>query len=191
MRRLVVLLFALLLGCGGQTDSFRSTNLSGVDFGRDFHLTDHNGKPRSLADFRGKVVVLSFGYTSCKDVCLTTLSNLSMALKQLGGDAEKVQVLFATVDPERDTPALLAKFVPSFNPTFLGLYGDAETTAKTMKEFHAYKQMPHGDVHGGGAMIHSATGYVFDASGKLRLSISADAGPDVIAHDLALLLKNS
>src|SRR5436309_1738954 len=109
--------------------AFKNTDVTGLDYAKDFALTDHTGKLRTLADFKGKAVVVFFGYTQCPDVCPTTLSDLAAATRQLGEAANRVQVLFVTVDPERDTPALLRSYVPAFNPTFLGLYGDAAATA--------------------------------------------------------------
>ena len=134
---------ALLAGCGPGKPSFKSVDVTGADFGRELKLTDHTGKPRTLADFQGKVVVVFFGFTQCPDVCPTTLVEMKAVKEKLGKDGERVQVLFVTVDPERDTPELLAKYVPAFDPTFIGLYGDAEATARTAKEFKVfYKKVP-------------------------------------------------
>jgi len=185
-----LLLSALLAGCGKTpSDEFRAMDVTGIEYGRDFHLTDHNGRPRSLADFRGKVVVLFFGYTHCPEICPTTLSDLAMAMKRLGPDAEKVQVLFATIDPERDTQQLLAQYVPAFNPTFLGLYGDAAATARVAAEFHVtYGKHPTGK---GGKydMDHTAGAFVFDQNGKLRLYTGYGQTAEAYVHDLGLLLK--
>ena len=134
------LLALFVAACGPGNPRFQASDVTGVAFGRDFKLTDHNGKPRTLADFRGKVVVMFFGYTQCPDVCPTTLSDLAAALQKLGGDANRVQVLFVTIDPERDTPELLSHYVPAFNPTFLGLSGDAAATAATAREFKVLHQ---------------------------------------------------
>ena len=127
----------------GRTAHFHASDVTGEYAQADFHLTDHNGKPRSLSDFRGKVVVLFFGYTHCPDVCPTTLAGLAQTLRLLGKDADRVQVLFVTIDPERDTRELLAKFVPAFDPSFLGLYGDAQATAEAAKNFRvSYQKHP-------------------------------------------------
>lgn len=186
----------LLLGCGEkagapqqQASQFKSTDISNVDFGRDFELTDHNGKKRRLADFKGKVVALFFGYTHCPDVCPTTLSDFAMALKQMGKDAERVQVLFVTVDPERDTQQMLAQYVPSFNPSFLGLYGDAEATARIAKEFKVFYQKQQVPNQAGYSIDHTASTYVYDPKGRLRLLMSYGVAPDVIVHDIRQLLK--
>ncbi len=128
LSRLVLVAFALA-GCSGSGPSFRNTDITGADYGRDFTLADHTGKTRTLADFRGKVVVMFFGYTRCPDVCPTTLAELKAVKEQLGEDGKKLQVLFVTVDPERDTRKLLADYVPAFDPSFLGLYGDSAAIA--------------------------------------------------------------
>ena len=128
----------LLAACGDEGPKFQLTDVTGATFGRDIQLTDHNGKPRTLADFRGKVVVVFFGYTHCPDFCPATLAELAAVASELGGDAGRMQVLFITVDPERDTPAVLSKYVPAFNPGFLGLRGDAEATTRTAKDFKVF-----------------------------------------------------
>ena len=181
-------LVALLVACGASGPQFHASDISGSSFGRDFALKDPAGNVRRLADFRGKAVVLFFGYTQCPDVCPTTLAALAEALQRLGSDADRVQVLFVTVDPERDTPALLARYVPSFGPRFLGLYGDAEATARTAQEFKVIYQKVPGASPGNYTMDHSAGTYVFDPQGRLRLYVSNGQGPDVFAHDLRELL---
>ena len=180
----------VLAGCDttAKVEAFKSTDITGADFGKDFQLTDHNGKPRTLADFKGKLVVLFFGYTHCPDVCPTTLAELALVLKQLGEDDKKVQVLFVTVDPERDTPQLLAQYVPSFNWSFLGLYGDAAATAAVAKEFKIVYQKVAGSSPENYTMDHSAGTYVFDQSGRLRLFVSYGQGATVLSHDIRILL---
>ena len=190
MRGIGVALAALVLaGCGPQGPKFQASDVTGAPFGRDFALTDHNGKPRALADFRGKAVVVFFGYTQCPDVCPTTLAALALAMKQLGPDADRVQVLFVTIDPERDTRELLAQYVPAFDPRFLGLYGDADATARVAKEFKIVYQKQPGSSPGSYTMDHSAGTYVFDPEGRLRLFVGLAQGPDVLTHDLRELLK--
>jgi protein SCO1/2 len=178
-----------LAACGAKGPSFQATDLTGASFGRDFELTAPDGKPRRLADFRGKAVVMFFGYTQCPDVCPTTLAALAAAMKQLGADADRVQVLFVTIDPERDTPALLSQYVPAFDPRFLGLYGDADATARTAKEFKIIYQKVPGAAPGSYTMDHSAGTYIFDPQGRLRLYVSNAKGSDVFAHDLRELLR--
>jgi protein SCO1 len=186
----MVLLAAALAGCDSGAPKFKASDVTGTTYGRDFELTGHDGKPRTLVDFRGKVVVLFFGYTQCPDVCPTTLSELAEAMQRLGPDAQRVQVLFATVDPERDTPELLARYVPAFNPSFLGLYGDAEATARTAKEFRIIYQKQPGQTPGTYTMDHSAGTFVFDPQGRLRLYASYGQGPDVFVHDIRELLRS-
>jgi protein SCO1 len=185
------LLALLVAACGPGNPRFQASDVTGVAFGRDFKLTDHNGKPQTLADFRGKVVVMFFGYTQCPDVCPTTLSDLTAALQKLGADAERVQVLFVTIDPERDTPDLLSHYVPAFNPTFLGLSGDAAATAATAREFKVLYQKQPGSTPDSYSMDHSAGTFIFDSQGRLRLFVSQGQGPEVFAHDIRELLRTT
>jgi protein SCO1/2 len=183
---------AFLGGCGDRPEAlkFRLTDISGVDFGKALNLTDHNGKPRTLVDFRGKVVTVFFGFTHCPDVCPTTLAEMAQVVKELGRDGDRVQVLFVTVDPERDTQQVLKQYVPSFNPGFLGLYGDAEATARAAKEFKIYFQkQPAKD--GRYSVDHSAGTYILDRQGRLRLFARYGAGAPAILHDIRILLGAS
>lgn len=190
LRRLGVLLFALALaGCSVQQPEFKNTDVTGSDCCRDFRLSDHNGKMRTLADFRGKAVVMFFGYTQCPDVCPTTMIEMKAVLQQLGADAQRVQVLFVSLDPERDTRELLASYVPAFDPGFLGLYGDLETTAKTAKEFRVYYQKQPGPTPSSYTLDHSAGSYVFDPQGRVRLFVRHGDGGANLAADLRSLLK--
>jgi protein SCO1/2 len=181
-----------LAGCGErpQAAKFRLTDVTGADFGKELNLTDHDGRPRTLADFRGKVVTVFFGFTHCPDVCPTTLAEMAQVVKALGPDADRVQVLFVTVDPERDTQQVLKLYVPAFNPAFLGLYGDAEATARVAKAFKVYYQkQPARD--GRYSVDHSAGTYIFDAEGRLRLFAQYGAGAPALLHDIRLLLGKS
>jgi protein SCO1/2 len=193
LARFAILVFAALAvaGCGSDAPQFKASDVTGTAFGRDFQLVDHHGKPRTLADFRGKAVVLFFGYTQCPDVCPTTLSELAEAMKRLGPDADRVQVLFVTIDPERDTQELLAQYVPAFHPSFVGLYGDAEATARTAKEFKSIYQKQPGKAPGSYTMDHSAGSFVFDPQGRLRVYVGYGQGADVFAHDLRELLRTA
>jgi len=187
---LVLLLGLLLDGCGDSAPkpAFQLTDISGAEFGRNFKLTDHNGQPRTLDDFKGKVVAVFFGYVSCPDVCPTTMGELALVMKELGADAARVQALFITVDPERDTPELLSKYVPGFHPSFLGLYGDAEATRRTAKDFKIFFQKQ--PMSGGGyTMDHSAGTYIYDTSGRLRLFSAYGQGAPKLLHDIRLLLQ--
>ena len=179
----------VLAGCDTGQRGFQATDITGAEFGKAFTLTDHNGKQRSLEDFRGHVVVMFFGFTHCPDVCPTTLAELAGAVRKLGPAGEKVQVLLVTIDPERDTPELLAKYVTAFNPKFLALRGSADETARVAKEFKVIYQKvagPHAENY---SMDHSAGSYIFDRQGRLRLYVGYGRGADVFAHDIELLLK--
>ncbi|MCC6867918.1 MAG: SCO family protein [Burkholderiales bacterium] len=178
-----------LAACSKEGPRFRTSDVTGVDYARDFALTDHTGKPRTLADFRGKAVAIFFGYTQCPDVCPTTLATLAAAMKELGPDADRVQVLFVTVDPERDTQELLAHYVPAFDQRFIGLFGDAAATARVAKEFKILYQKQPGSTPGTYTVDHSAGVYIFDPQGKLRLYASYGQGPEVFVHDLRELLR--
>jgi protein SCO1/2 len=186
-----VLLLTVLTGCGpSKRTDFKATDITGVDFGHHLEMTDHNGVKRTLADFRGKLIVLFFGYTHCPDVCPTTLSDVASAFKLMTPDEVKqVQVLFVTVDPERDTPEMLKGYVPYFYPTFLGMYGTPAQTAAAAKEFHIYykKHVESGPI--GYLVDHTAGSYVLDRSGHLRLFQPYGQPPQDIAHDLKLLLQ--
>jgi protein SCO1/2 len=168
---------------------FQNTDVTGLPYGAGFSLTDHTGKPRTLADFKGKVVVMFFGFTQCPDVCPTTMAEMATVMKELGPQADQVQVLFVTVDPERDTQALLAQYVPAFDPRFLGLYGDAAQTAAVAKEFKVFYAKVPGKVPGSYSMDHTAGSYVFDKQGKVRLFLRHGQGPGPIVHDLKQLLS--
>jgi protein SCO1 len=189
LRILVLFAAFVLAGCHSAQPSFQSTDITGAEFGKAFALTDHNGKQRSLEDFRGQVVVMFFGFTHCPDVCPTTLAELAGAVKKLGPKGEEVQVLLVTVDPERDTGELLAKYVTAFNPKFLGLRGNAEETARVAKEFKVIYQKVAGPRPDNYSMDHSAGSYIFDRQGRLRLYVGYGRGADVFAHDIDLLLR--
>ena len=169
--------------------SFKNTDVTGLDYAKDFALPDFNGKMRSLSDFKGKAVVVFFGYTQCPDVCPTTMAEMAAVMQQLGPLADKVQVLFITLDPERDTPELLAKYVPAFDSRFLGLVGDKEATDKVAKEFKVFYQKVPGKEPGSYTMDHTAGSYVFDPQGRIRLFVRHGQGAEPIVHDLKLLLS--
>lgn len=191
MKRALALLLAfglLLAGCSEPPPAFKSTDISGVDWGKDFALTDHTGQPRRLADYRGKAVVVFFGYTQCPDVCPTTLAGMSETLKLLGDDAARVQVLFVTLDPARDTQELLAQYVPQFNPSFVGLYGDEAATAALARDFKAFYTKVPGSSPDTYTIDHSTGSYVYDPQGRLRLLLRHGEAPESVAADLKLLL---
>ena len=179
----------LLAACSPEAPRFRSTDITGADFGKALALTGHDGRPRTLADFRGKLVVLFFGYTHCPDVCPTTLADLAGVMKKLGPDAARVQVLFVTLDPERDTPEVLAQYVPAFNAGFLGLSGDAAATQRAAKEFRIFYEKRPGSAPGAYTVDHSAQLYVLDGQGRMRLFVKEDRIAQDLAEDLRVLLK--
>lgn len=193
MRHLVLLcLLCCLVGCGApKPPAFHGTDLTGASFGRDFSLTDPQGRARSLAEFKGKVVTLFFGYTQCPDVCPTSLATMAQVVKALGKDGDKVQVLFVTVDPERDTPALLGEYVPSFDPRFLGLRGDAATIAAVAKEFKIFYQKQPGSRPDTYTMDHTAGTYVYDPQGRLRLLEKHGDKVENLLADIRLLLDGA
>jgi protein SCO1/2 len=186
-----VLAAAMALGLSACTKppSFQNTDVTGLQYAHDFALTDHTGKPRTLADFKGKVVLVFFGYTQCPDVCPTTMVELANVMKELGPQADQVQVLFITVDPERDTQELLAQYVPAFDKRFLGLRGDAAATAAVAKEFKVFYAKVPGKEPGSYSMDHTAGSYVFDKDGKVRLFVRHGSGAAPIVHDLKQLLN--
>lgn len=169
--------------------AFNGVDITGAEIGGAFALADHNGRKVTPADFRGKAMVIFFGFTQCPDVCPTTLSDMARVMKLLGPDAARVQVLFVTVDPERDTPALLKAYVPQFDPSFLGLYGDAATTEKVAKDFKIYVQKRPSGTAGQYTIDHSAQSLVFDPNGKVRLFLNYGMEPEKVAADVKKLLN--
>ena len=181
---------ALFIGaCAPAKPQFESVDISGADYAQDFHLTDASGKPRSLADYKGKVVMMFFGYTQCPDVCPTTMADLKNVMTSLGPEADRVQVLFVTLDPERDTPQLLAQYVPAFDPRFVGLLGDPATTAQTAKAFKVFYQRVPGSTPGSYTLDHTAGTYVFDPAGHIRLFVRQGETTAAITHDVKQLLS--
>ncbi len=188
---LAALLSAGLAGCGQSGPTFNSVDVTGADYGNGFSLTDHTGAQRTLEDYKGKVVTLFFGFTHCPDVCPTSLATMKQALTLLGPDAARVQVLFVTVDPERDSAELLANYVPKFDPSFVGLRGDLASTAAVAKEYKIFFQKVPGSTPDSYTLDHSAGTYVHDAQGRLRLFIRHGESPQKIADDLKILLARN
>ena len=178
-------------GCMQSKPQFKGVDLTGADYARDFQLTDHNGQPRSLKDFQGKAVVVFFGFTQCPDVCPTTLAELAEAKKLLGADGDKVQGVFVTVDPERDTPAVLKAYMANFDPSFLALRGTPEQLAAIAKDFKLYYKKVEGKTAGSYTMDHGAASYVYDPQGRLRLYTRYGSGAQAMADDLKLLLQGA
>ena len=189
MRTLLLMVALCLAACGPNAPKFRSTNMTGVDYGKSIALKDPSGQVRTLADFQGKVVVLFFGFTQCPDVCPTTLGQMATALKQLGGEASRVQVLFVTLDPERDTPQLIAQYLGAFDPSFIGLYGDIEATRRTAKEFKVFFEKRPGATPQRYSIDHSSQSYVLDARGRLRLFVRHERIAEDLAEDIKALLR--
>ena len=179
---------ALLAACDGGP-KFKSTDITGADYGKTLELPDTQGKVRRLADFRGKAVVLFFGFTHCPDVCPTTLADMAGVMKSLGPEAGRVQMVFITVDPERDTPQALDQYVHAFDPRFIALRGDPAATQRVAKDFKIfYEKRKEGDTY---TVDHSAQSYVFDPQGRLRLLVRPQGIAADLPDDLRTLLKES
>lgn len=168
---------------------FEYTDITGLEIGSDFRLTDHNGHPSSLADFQGKVVAIFFGYTHCPDMCPTALAELAQTVRQLGKQGDAVQVLFITVDPARDTQKVLAQYVPAFDPRFLGLYGDPDTTAKLAAAYKVFFEPQRPTASGNYSVDHTAAVYLIDQRGRPRLYVGGGRTVSGIVHDVKLLLN--
>lgn len=183
----------LLAACsqGDPKEKFQATDITGAPWGRDFHLVDPAGASRSLADYRGKVVMFFFGYTNCPDECPITLAKMAQAVDRLGPDGQRVQGLFVTIDPARDSPAVLARYVPAFHPSFVGLSADEATTAAMAKDFKVYYAAEKPDDKGAYAVAHHSSIFVFDAAGRLRLLMNQAVPLESLVHDLKLLLNDA
>lgn len=184
-------LLTTLTGCSRSEDAnavkFRGFDITGVPYGKGFRLTDHNGQERTLADFKGKVVMLYFGFVQCPDVCPTALARAVETKQLLGADGERLQLLFVTVDPERDSAPVLKEYMAAFDPSFLALSGSLAQTRETADSFKAYyKKVPTGSSY---TMDHSALSYLFDPQGQIRVALRHDQTAPDYAHDIALLLK--
>jgi len=192
MTRLAIALLALALAaCGPGKPQFNNTDITGADYGKALQLADQTGKVRTLADFKGSAVLIFFGFTQCPDVCPTTLAEMKAVKAQLGEDGKRFQVVFVTVDPERDTQELLAQYVGAFDPTFIGLRGDPDTTAKVAKDFKIFYQKVPGQTPDTYTVDHTAGSYIFDPQGRLRLYVRHGQPADKVAADIKLLLAGS
>ncbi len=190
-RRVVTALCAgavVLAACQPTAPAFNNVDITGAQYAREFSLTDHTGAKRTLADYKGKVVVVFFGFTQCPDVCPTTLTDLAQVKQKLGPAGKDLQVVFITVDPERDTQAVLAQYVPGFDPSFVALRGDAQETERIAKEFKVFYQKVPGKTPSSYTMDHTAGSYVFDREGRVRLFLKHAQGVDAIVADLKRLL---
>jgi len=185
----VLLLILAFAGCGQQPPAFKGSDVTSAPWGRELRLTDPDGRIRTLDEFHGKVVMVFFGFTYCPDVCPTALSRAAEVRKRLGSDSAKVQVIFVTVDPERDTPSLLREYTHAFDPTFLGLRGSDEEIRQAAAEFRVfYERVPTGSSY---TMNHSALTYVFDTKGQLRLVMDHGQGADDFVADIRTLLRQA
>jgi protein SCO1 len=185
----IAVLLLALTGCEPAKPPFNSVDITGAQgYGNDFRLVDHTGKARTMADFRGKVVAIFFGFTFCPDVCPTTLSDMRQVTKQLGKDADKLQVLFVTVDPKRDTAEVLAKYVPSFGATFLGLYGDDAATKQVVKDFKIVARVVPGLTPDSYTVDHTAGTLIFDTQGRLRLMAPYGIETNKLTADIKRLM---
>lgn len=187
---IAVLLFAAC-SRGDSKEKFQASDITGATWGRDFHLFDPSGAPRSLADYRGKVVMFFFGYTNCPDECPLTLAKMAQAVDRLGADGKGVQGLFVTLDPARDSPAVLARYVPAFHPSFVGLSADEATIAAMAKDFKVFYAKEKPDDRGNYLVGHDSSIFVFDPEGRLRLLMSQSVPIEVLVHDLRLLLNEA
>ncbi len=187
---IVAALAVFIAGCNRAGDAaapgFRGIDLTGAPYGRNFRLTDADGRERTLADYKGKAVLMYFGFVQCPDVCPTALIRAAKVKQLLGADGDKLQVIVITIDPERDTPEVIKAYTAAFDPSFIGLYGDAKRTRETADEFKVYyKQVPTGSSY---TMDHSALSYAFDPQGRLRLALRHEQTAEDYAHDLRQLL---
>ena len=180
-----------LMGCSPDKPQFKSIDLTGADYAQGFSLIDHNGQLRTLKDFAGTVVVVFFGFTQCPDVCPTSMAELAQVKQQLGADGDKLQGIFITVDPERDTAEMLKAYMGNFDPTFLALRPTLEQLPQVAKDFKIYYKKVDGKTPGSYTMDHSAGSYVFDEKGRIRLYNRYGSGADALASDIRLLIKSS
>ena len=180
----------LIAACSGgpEKPQFQGTDVTGLGWGKGFQLLDVDGNRRELADYRGKVMMLFMGYTSCPDVCPTTLAKMAKAIRRVGSDRSRVQGVFVTLDPGRDTPDVLRRYVRTFDPQFVALRGDASATSQIAKEFKAFYRPHQADAHGSYSVDHLEAIFVFDKLGRLRLLIGPELPVDAVVHDLRVLL---
>ena len=182
----------LLMACSpGDKPQFKSIDLTGADYATDFSLADQNGQVRSLKDFTGKVVIVFFGFTQCPDVCPTSMNELAQVKKSLGTEADKLQVIFITVDPERDTPELLKAYMANFDPSFIALRPTPDQLPKMAKDFKIFYKKVEGKTPGSYTMEHSAGSYVYDPKGRVRLYSRYGTDSQGLTSDFKLLLKGA
>ncbi|MDM0012408.1 SCO family protein [Variovorax sp. J22P168] len=180
-----------LAACTESKPSFQAVDITGADYAKDFSLSDADGKVRTMADFKGKAVVLFFGYAQCPDVCPTTMTEMAQVKQQLGADGDKLQVLFVTVDPTRDTPEVMKAYMGAFDPAFVALIPTPEQLSALAKDFKVYYKKVDGKTPSSYSMDHSAASFVYDPQGRLRLYARYGAGVAPMVSDLKTLLKTS
>jgi protein SCO1 len=168
--------------------SYRAVDITGAEYARTLELPDADGKLRTLGDFKGKVVVVFFGYTQCPDVCPTTMAELAEVRRALGSDGARLQGVFVTVDPDRDTAAVLKAYVENFGAGFVGLRGSAEQTKQVAREFKVFYAKVPGRTETSYTIDHTAGAYIFDAQGRVRLFSRHGAGPKALEEDVRALL---
>ena len=179
-----------LAACSDRKPSFNAVDITGADYAKGFTLADADGKQRTLADFKGKVVVMFFGYAQCPDVCPTTMTEMAQVKQQLGSDGDKLQVLFVTVDPARDTPEVLKAYMGAFDPSFVALIPTPDELAAVAKDYKVYYKKVDGKTPTSYSMDHSAASYVYDTQGRLRLYARYGAGVPSMVSDLKTLLAS-
>jgi len=170
---------------------FKAIDITGADYAQGFSLPDADGKTRTLADFKGKLVVVFFGYTQCPDVCPTTMAELAEVKRSLGADGAKVQGVFVTVDPERDTPPLLKAYLANFGPDLVGLRGSLEQTRELARQFKVFFAKVPGKTESSYTVDHTAGSYIFDAQGRIRLFTRYGSGAKALSDDLKQLLAET
>jgi protein SCO1/2 len=182
---------SFFVACSPADQKFTAIDITGADYAKDFSLTDHNGKPRTLKDFAGKIVMVFFGYTQCPDVCPTSMVEMAEIKKLLGQDGQRLQALFVTIDPERDKPEMLKAYMENFDPTFLALVPAPDKLAALAKEFKVYYKKVDGPTPTSYTMDHTAGSYVYDTLGKLRLFTRYGTKAELTAADIRVLLKQA
>lgn len=195
-RSVLLATLAVLLGCDRSSTShtkptFKGIDITGAEYARTLNLTDQYGKARSLEEFKGKVSVVFFGYTQCPDVCPATMAELAQIKKSLGKDGERLQGIFVTVDPKRDTQEILKSYMANFDPSFLALHGTPEQTKAAAQEFKVFYATSPGKTESSYTVDHTAGSFVFDARGKVRLFVRYGSGAEALAADLKLLLAEA